>query len=65
MNRDPTLRRAPDSDAPRLLARLPTVLKTTGLVRSTICRWTAVASFFGPARLGPRAKARRWSDLDL
>ena len=51
-------------DAPRMLARLPTVLKLTGLGRSTIYRWIADGSFPAPVRLGPRAVAWRWSDLD-
>jgi prophage regulatory protein len=51
-------------DPPRLLARLPTVLKVTGLGRSTIYRWIAEGSFPAPVRLGPRAVAWRWSDLD-
>jgi prophage regulatory protein len=54
----------PPGDAPRLLARLPTVLKITGLGRSTIYRWIADGSFPPPVRLGPRAVAWRWSDLD-
>ena len=54
----------PADAAPRLLARLPTVLKVTGLGRSTIYRWIADGSFPPPVRLGPRAVAWRWSDLD-
>jgi prophage regulatory protein len=54
----------PTGDAPRLLARLPVVLKVTGLGRSTIYRWIAEGSFPPPVRLGPRAVAWRWSDLD-
>lgn len=53
-----------DSDPPRLLARLPVVLKVTGLGRSTIYRLVADGSFPAPVRLGPRAVAWRWSDLD-
>ena len=51
-------------DAQRVLARLPTVLKMTGLGRSTIYRWIADGSFPPPVRLGPRAVAWRWSDFD-
>jgi prophage regulatory protein len=51
-------------DVQRVLARLPTVLKMTGLGRSTIYRWVADGSFPPPVRLGPRAVAWRWSDLD-
>jgi prophage regulatory protein len=54
----------PTGDAPRVLARLPTVLKITGLGCSTIYRWIAEGSFPAPVRLGPRAVAWRWSDLD-
>ena len=54
----------PTGDAPRVLARLPTVLKITGLGRSTIYRWIAEGSFPAPVRLGPRAVAWRWSDMD-
>lgn len=55
---------APASDPPRVLARLPVVLKMTGLGRSTIYRWIADGSFPSPVRLGPRAVAWRWADLD-
>jgi prophage regulatory protein len=55
---------APAGDPPRVLARLPTVLKMTGLGRSTIYRWIADGSFPPPVRLGPRAVAWRWSDLE-
>jgi prophage regulatory protein len=51
-------------DPQRVLARLPTVLKITGLGRSTIYRWIANGSFPSPVRLGPRAVAWRRSDLD-
>jgi len=52
------------SAPPRLFARLPTVLAATGQGRSTIYRLIADGSFPAPARLGPRAVAWRWSDLD-
>ena len=55
---------SPVGETPRLLARLPVVLKVTGLGRSTIYRWIADGSFPPPVRLGPRAVAWRWSDLD-
>ena len=64
MKHDPTLPFMPVGDAPRLLARLPMVLKMTALGRSTIYRWIAVGAFPAPVRLGPRAVAWRWSDLD-
>jgi prophage regulatory protein len=53
------------SDPPRLLAGLPTVLQVTGLGRSTIYRLVAHGSFPRPVRVGLRAVAWRWSDLDL
>ena len=55
---------APTDDLHRQLVRLPAVLKLTGLGRSTIYRWIADGSFPAPVRLGPRAVAWRWSDLD-
>ena len=55
---------APAGDPARVLARLPVVLKMTGLGRSTIYRWIADGSFPPPVRLGPRAVAWRWSDLE-
>jgi prophage regulatory protein len=64
MQPDTPLPSAPASDPPRVLARLPVVLKMTGLGRSTIYRWIAEGSFPPPVRLGPRAVAWRWSDLD-
>jgi prophage regulatory protein len=64
MQRNSALPSMPAGDAPRLLARLPVVLKVTGLGRSTIYRWIADGSFPPPVRLGPRAVAWRWSDLD-
>jgi prophage regulatory protein len=55
---------APADVPDRQLARLPAVLKLTGLGRSTIYRWIADGSFPAPVQLGPRAVAWRWSDLD-
>ena len=54
----------PADDPHRQLARMPAVLKLTGLGRSTIYRWIADGSFPAPVRHGPRAVAWRWSDLD-
>jgi prophage regulatory protein len=65
MQHNSALPSMPTGDAPRVLARLPTVLKITGLGRSTIYRWIAEGSFPAPVRLGRRAVAWRWSDLDL
>lgn len=64
MKRDAALSSTPADEPPRVLARLPVVLKVTGLGRSTIYRWIADGSFPPPVRLGPRAVAWRWSDLD-
>ena len=65
MSRKAALPAMPPDESLRVLARLPTVLKMTGLGRSTIYRWVADGSFPAPVRLGPRAVAWRWSDLDL
>jgi prophage regulatory protein len=47
-----------------LLLRMPTVMRLTGLGRSTIYRLVAARKFPSPVRLGPRAVAWRSSDLD-
>jgi prophage regulatory protein len=52
-----------DSPLPTFL-RLPSVMRMTGLGRSTIYRLVAEKSFPCPVRLGPRAVAWRRSDLD-
>ena len=52
------------TQAPRLFARLPTVMQATGLGRSTIYRLVASGAFPAPVHLGPRAVAWRWTDLD-
>lgn len=57
----------PDRSAetpPPLLVRLPTVMRMTGLGRSTIYRMVAAHKFPSPVRLGARAVAWRQSDLD-
>jgi prophage regulatory protein len=51
-------------DAPRVFARLPTVIQVTGLGRSTIYRMVASGVFPAPVQVGLRAVAWRWSDLD-
>jgi prophage regulatory protein len=43
---------------------MPTVMRMTGLGRSTIYRLVAERKFPSPVRLGPRAVAWRRSDLD-
>lgn len=52
-----------DSTTPVFL-RMPTVMRMTGLGRSTIYRLIADQKFPCPVRLGPRAVAWRRSDLD-
>jgi prophage regulatory protein len=54
---------APPDSLPTFL-RLPSVIRMTGLGRSTIYRLVAEKSFPCPVRLGPRAVAWRRSDLD-
>lgn len=49
---------------PQLFLRMPTVIRITGLGRSTIYRLIADRKFPSPVRLGPRAVAWRRSDLD-
>jgi prophage regulatory protein len=44
--------------------RMPTVVRLTGLGRSTIYRLIAEKAFPSPVRLGTRAVAWRRSDLD-
>ena len=44
--------------------RMPTVMRMTGLGRSTIYRLIAEHKFPSPVRLGPRAVAWRSSDLN-
>lgn len=51
------------SETPSLL-RMPTVMRMTGLARSTIYQMIADQRFPTPVRLGPRAVAWRRSDLD-
>jgi prophage regulatory protein len=49
---------------PPVFLRMPTVMRLTGLGRSTIYRLIADRKFPSPVRLGPRAVAWRRSDLD-
>ena len=65
------MQRNPPARAPRniesvtpLLLRMPTVMRLTGLGRSTIYRLVAERKFPSPVRLGPRAVAWRRADLD-
>ena len=52
----------PDTDP--LFLRMATVVRLTGLGRTTIYRLIADHKFPSPVRLGPRAVAWRRSDLD-
>lgn len=54
----------PDQSMPPVFLRMPTVMRMTGLGRSTIYRLIAEKKFPCPVRLGPRAVAWRRSDLD-
>lgn len=47
-----------------LFLRMPTVMRITGLGRSTIYRLIAERKFPRPVRLGPRVVAWRSCDLD-
>lgn len=49
---------------PPVFLRMPTVMRITGLGRSTIYRLIADQKFPSPVRLGPRAVAWRRTDLD-
>jgi prophage regulatory protein len=49
---------------PPLFLRMPTVMRMTGLGRSTIYRLMADQRFPSPVRLGPRAVAWRRVDLE-
>jgi prophage regulatory protein len=49
---------------PPVLVRMPTVMRRTGLARSTIYKMIANQNFPTPVRLGPRAVAWRRTDLD-
>jgi prophage regulatory protein len=51
-------------DQRSMFARMPSVVRFTGLGRSTIYRMIAAHEFPGPVKLGPRAVGWRWSDLD-
>jgi prophage regulatory protein len=59
---EPTATRADTTTA--VFLRMPTVMRMTGLGRSTIYRLIADQKFPCPVRLGPRAVAWRRSDLD-
>ena len=54
---------APGAPSP-IFVRLPSVLRITGLGRSTIYRMIADKKFPCPVRVGERAVAWRMSDID-
>lgn len=62
MSRTHQADRDPDESMPVFL-RMPTVIRVTGLARSTIYRLIAEKRFPGPVRLGERAVAWRRADL--
>jgi prophage regulatory protein len=47
-----------------MFLRMPTVMRMTGLGRSTIYRLVADHQFPNPVRLGPRAVGWRRADID-
>lgn len=55
---------APSPDATPLFLRMPTVVRLTGLGRSTIYRLIADNKFPCPVRLSPRTVAWRRADLE-
>ncbi len=57
MQRNAYERAPPEPDASPLFLRMPTVLRLTGLGRSTIYRLIADNKFPCPVRLGPRGGA--------
>ena len=61
---DPTTATAASTEQGPGFARMPSVVRFTGLGRSTIYRMIAAKAFPGPVKLGSRAVGWRWSDLD-
>jgi prophage regulatory protein len=59
----PTAQPAVDPPDPQFL-RMRTVMRITGIGRSTIYRWMAEQRFPRPVQLGPRTVAWRRADLD-
>ena len=53
-----------DTDRDRLFARMSTVVRLTGLGRSTIYRLIAEEKFPSQVRIGARAVGWRWTDLE-
>ena len=55
---------SPDLAPAAVFFRLPTVMRITGLGRSTIYRMIANSEFPRPVQLGPRVVGWRRSDID-
>jgi prophage regulatory protein len=53
-----------DPEKDRLFARMSTVVRLTGLGRSTIYRLISEDRFPAQVRIGARAVGWRWSDLE-
>ena len=64
MRRPSTENPLADPASDRLFARMSTVLRMTGLGRSTIYRLIAEDKFPAQVRIGTRAVGWRWSDLE-
>jgi prophage regulatory protein len=64
MRRSPTETPPADPASDRLFARMSTVVRMTGLGRSTIYRLIAEDKFPAQVRIGTRAVGWRWSDLE-
>jgi prophage regulatory protein len=64
MQRSSTASPSAGLDTDRLFARMSTVLRLTGLGRSTIYRLIAEDKFPAQVRIGTRAVGWRWSDLE-
>jgi prophage regulatory protein len=55
---------APIHEVAPVFLRMPSVVRMTGLARSTIYRLIAEKEFPSPVRIGPRAVAWRRSELE-
>jgi prophage regulatory protein len=64
MQRSTTASALATDNGGRLFARMSTVLRVTGLGWSTIYRLIAEDKFPAQVRIGTRAVAWRWSDLE-
>jgi prophage regulatory protein len=59
-----TARPSVEPDGDRLFARMSTVVRLTGLGRSTIYRLISEEKFPAQVRIGTRAVGWRWADLE-